>query len=72
MSSLLLVHGESEIMSEEESIQLFERCPGILHFNIDNVNKKLVHIFAKTALYYLPWNLIILGIVVKFKNVIDI
>jgi len=60
MSSLFLRHGDREIMSEEETLHLFERCSDVLHTEFIDLDLQLTKLFTSTALYHLPWNIVLL------------
>jgi len=60
ISSLFLRHGDREIMTEEETLHLFERCSDVLHTELIDLDLQLTKLFTGTALYYLPWNIVLL------------
>jgi len=73
VSSLLLLHGDLEVMSEDETLQLFECCPDLLRMDVDQLEKQLMEIFGKCSLYSLPWHLMFIenpGILFSDTNLI--
>jgi len=60
ITSLLLLHGDRLIMTEEESLLLFERCPDILSVNIAHLENQITKLMISTSLFTLPWNLILI------------
>ena len=47
-------------MTEEETLHLFERCTDVLYCEPEKIDVQLTKLFGGTALYLLPWNLILL------------